>query len=189
MDTEQLKASDVPEDATALFDFWINTGEDNWFHGDAAFDQAFRERFIANYDSAMSGELHHWLATPLGAFSLIILLDQFPRNAFRGTPRVFAADAFARDMADESIAAEHDLAFDLSIRGFFYMPFMHSENLADQDKSIELQKDLSWDWRRPAARHREIIRNFDRFPHRNRILGRTTTPEEKNYLETGGYGW
>lgn len=173
--------------AQELYEFWISAGPDRWFDESREFDDRFREAFGGVYEVAASRGLEFWLDQPLSALSLVILLDQFPRNAFRGTPRAYASDPLAREMAVIAIAKGHDLAFGLDLRGFFYMPFMHSEALADQDNSVELQRELAWDWRRPAARHREIIAAFGRFPHRNAILGRTSTPEEQQYLDNGGF--
>ena len=174
-------------EAEDLYDFWIAAGPDRWFDKDEEFDRAFRDRFLSLYERAAEGQCTAWLDRPSSALSLIILLDQFPRNSFRGTPRVFATDPMAREMASIAIERGHDMAFDLDLRGFFYMPFMHSEDLADQNKSVELQRELAWDWRRPALRHRDIIAAFGRFPHRNAILGRKTTAEEQHYLENGGF--
>jgi uncharacterized protein (DUF924 family) len=171
----------------AVLDFWINAGKEKWFDGDEEFDHAFLEGFLPLHEAATRGDLAEWNTTPVGALSLILLLDQFPRNAFRGTPRAYSSDALARQTAEAAIAAGHDRQFDSVLRGFFYMPFMHSENVADQDQSVALQRDLSWDWRRPAARHHDIIKRFGRFPHRNRILGRESTPDELRYLDEGGF--
>lgn len=177
----------TPPAAVELLDFWRKAGETRWFSRDDEFDRTFRERFLALYRAAARSDLAGWTATPVGALGLVILLDQFPRNAFRGTAEIYATDALARDTAEAAIAAGHDRRFGTELRGFFYMPFMHSEDLADQERSVSLQRELSWDWRRPAARHRDIIKRFGRFPHRNAVLGRVSTPEEKRYLDEGGF--
>jgi uncharacterized protein (DUF924 family) len=187
MSTQNSGEGAVPPAAKAVLDFWISAGKDKWFHGDEEFDQDFRERYLPLYEAATQGDLAEWSGIPVGALSLILLLDQFPRNAFRGTPRAYSSDVLARQTAGAAIAAGHDRRVDPDLRGFFYMPFMHSESIADQDRSVALQSDLAPDWRRPAARHRDIIARFGRFPHRNRILGRATTPEEKRYLDDGGF--
>ena len=135
----------------------------------------------------MQGGCASWISTASSALSLVVLFDQFPRNAFRESPQAYASDPLARAAATAAIERGHDKHFGLDLRGFFYMPFMHSEDLVDQDRSIELQRELAWDWRRPAARHRAIIAAFGRFPHRNAILGRVTTPEEQRYLDGGGF--
>lgn len=187
MSTGNPNENAIPPGAKAVLDFWIGAGKDKWFDGDEEFDRDFHQRCLTLYEAAVRGEMAEWSTTPVGALSLILLLDQFPRNAFRGTTRAYYSDVLARQTAAAGIAAGHDRHFDSELRGFFYMPFMHSENIADQDRSVALQSDLSWDWRRPAARHRDIIARFGRFPHRNRILGRETTPEEKRYLDGGGF--
>jgi uncharacterized protein (DUF924 family) len=168
-------------------DFWIGAGEDRWFDADEEFDRAFRDHCLSLHEAAAREELTGWSATAVGALGLILLLDQFPRNAFRGTPRAYSTDVLARRIAEAAIAAGQDRHFGSNLRGFFYMPFMHSESIADQDRSVALQSDLSWDWQRPAARHRDIIARFGRFPHRNRILGRENTPAEQRYLDDGGF--
>lgn len=184
---ETPSAGAPPAEAVAVLDFWTEAGMEKWFTKSEEFDCAFRDAFLPLHEAAARGDLAHWSATPVGALSLVILLDQFPRNCFRGTDRIWASDALARDVADAAIAAGFDRHFVDDLRGFFYMPFMHSEDLADQERSVALHADLSWDWRRPAGRHRDIIARFGRFPHRNQILGRTSTPEEQRYLEEGGF--
>ena len=119
--------------------------------------------------------------------ALVILLDQFPRNSFRNTPRMYATDAMARKIADAALKAGHDQAVEPALRLFFYLPFGHSENLADQDRSVALNESLGDPNLSHAKRHRDIIRRFGRFPHRNPILGRAMTPEEQHYLDEGGY--
>jgi uncharacterized protein (DUF924 family) len=170
-----------------VYEFWLEAGSERWFDQDDAFDRRFRDRFLPLYEVASQGGCAGWLRQPISALSLIVMLDQFPRNCFRGTPRAYDSDPLAREMAAKSIERGQDKALGLDLRGFFYMPFMHSENLADQDRSIDLQRELSWDWRRPAARHRDIVAAFGRFPHRNAILGRVTTAEEQRYLDNGGF--
>ena len=124
---------------------------------------------------------------PDGALALCILLDQFPRNAFRNTPRMFATDARARAIAQMAIESAFDDAVDEDLRQFLYMPFMHSEDIADQDRCVELTQGLATDNHRYAVLHRDIIRRFGRFPHRNDILGRASTPEERQFLADGGF--
>lgn len=187
MSSEDSGEGAVPSQAAGVLDFWMNAGVDKWFHGDQAFDREFHERFLHLHEAVARGDLTEWSSTPVGALGLILLLDQFPRNAFRGTPRAYSSDALARQTADAAIAAGHDRRFDSDLRGFFYMPFMHAESVADQDRSMALQSDLSWDWRRPALRHHDIIARFGRFPHRNRILGRESMPDERRYLAEGGF--
>jgi uncharacterized protein (DUF924 family) len=117
----------------------------------------------------------------------VVLADQFPRNAFRGTPRMYATDDLARTIADAAIARGHDLGVEDALRLFFYLPFAHSEQLADQERSVALCRSLRADDLRHAEGHRDIIRRFGRFPHRNPIVGRTMTAAEQDYLDRGGF--
>jgi uncharacterized protein (DUF924 family) len=174
----------TPDDVVA---FWREAGPKRWFKKDDAFDRVFRERFLATHEAAARGELAEWQRSPTGALALVILLDQFPRNAFRGTARVYATDEAARRAADAAIAAGHDRKIAKGLRIFFYLPFEHSENLADQDRSVELLRGSNKRQRRFSEHHREIIRRFGRFPHRNAILGRPTTPDEQRFLDEGGF--
>ena len=179
--------TDTPEDALAIVDFWREAGRDRWFTKDPAFDRQFHDRCLALHEAAAAGELQGWSATPLGALALVLLLDQFPRNCFRGTPRMYATDALAREMATTAIQAGHDQAVDAELRPFFYLPFEHSESLADQHRSVELMRHLGEPVLKYAEEHRDIIQRFGRFPHRNPILGRATTPEEQRFLDEGGF--
>jgi uncharacterized protein (DUF924 family) len=173
-----------PEDVVR---FWREAGPKRWFRRDDAFDALFRERFLAAHEAAASGQLAHWAATPDGSLALVILLDQFPRNAFRGTPRMYATDAQARRAADAAIAAGHDLAVNPQLRPFFYLPFEHSEQLADQDRCVRLSEPLGGEDLRFARHHRDIVARFGRFPHRNAVLGRTSSTEEERFLAEGGF--
>ena len=177
----------VPVDARAIVDFWRAAGPGLWFAKDPKFDRRFRERFLWLYLAATRGELADWPKTPEGAIALVILLDQFPRNSFRGTPRMYATDTMARQIADAALKAGHDQAVEAGLRLFFYLPFGHSESLADQDRSVALSEGLGEPNLSHAKRHRDIIRRFGRFPHRNPILGRAMTQEEQRYLDDGGY--
>jgi len=179
---------DLPApEAIAVVNFWREAGPKLWFAKDDAFDRKFRERFLALHEAAARGELNGWLATEDGALALMVLLDQFPRNAFRGTPRMYATDALARELANTAIAAGHDRAVEPQLQLFFYLPFGHSENLADQERSVALNRRLGQPTLSHAERHHDIVRRFGRFPHRNPILGRTMRPEEQDYLDRGGY--
>ena len=159
-----------------------------WFAEDADFDRRFRDTFLSAYDAARRGELDEWLTAPDGALALLILLDQFPRNAFRGTPRIYESDARAREVADHAIAAGYDRQICPLLRAFIYMPLHHSERLADQERAVELMRELGEVPTRDAEHHRDIVRRFGRFPHRNAMLGRSTTAEERDYLDQGGFG-
>lgn len=173
-------------DAENVLAYWTEAGPKKWFEKDEAFDRDFRERFLALHERAAAGELDEdWGEEPRAALALVILLDQFPRNAFRGSARAFATDAHARRVADRAIAAGFESQVPSALRFFFAMPFEHSESLADQDRSIALQRGLgTLEW---AEKHREIIARFGRFPHRNAVLGRESSDEERAFLASGGF--
>lgn len=168
--------------------FWREAGPQKWFRKDEDFDARFRERFLATHEAAARGDLDGWAQEAPGALALVILLDQFPRNAFRASPRMYATDPKAREVARAAIEAGFDLQVDPALRPFFYLPLMHSEELADHDRSVELARPLGGEHERYAQHHRSIIERFGRFPHRNAILGRTSTAEEAQFLEEGGFG-
>jgi uncharacterized protein (DUF924 family) len=170
-----------------VLSFWREAGPARWFRKDETFDTEFRSRFLACHEAATRGELDAWAADADGAFALLILLDQFPRNAFRGTARMFESDPKAREIARAAVAAGFDMQFEAGLRNFFYLPFMHSEDLADQDRAVEFARKLGDDPLRYAILHRDIIARFGRFPHRNAALGRVTTPEEQRFLDDGGF--
>ncbi len=169
--------------------FWLAAGPKRWFARDAAFDDEFRERFGALHFAAARRELDDWADRhgPRKAIALVLLLDQFARNAFRGTAHVHATDPLARLAAGRLIAAGLDLAVDTVLRPFCYLPFMHSESLADQQRSVELNRSLGGEPLRYALHHHDIVQRFGRFPHRNRMLGRDTTAEEQAFLDGGGF--
>ena len=170
-----------------VLSFWREAGPQRWFRKVDAFDAEFRSRFLHCHEAAVRGDLDAWTADPEGALALLILLDQFPRNAFRGSARMFDSDAKARAVARAAVAAGFDAMVDADVRNFFYLPFMHSEDLADQDRAVELTRVLGDDPLRYAIVHRDIIARFGRFPHRNAVLGRATTPEEQRFLDDGGF--
>ena len=184
---DSYREAAAPADAREVIAFWEGAGPALWFAKDDAFDRRFRERFLPLHEAAERGELDGWNATPEGALALMILLDQFPRNAFRGTPRMYATDAAARTLADAAIAAWHDRLVAPDLQTFFYLPFGHSEDLADQERAVELCGRLGGRNLEQAEHHRDIVRRFGRFPHRNAILGRPMTKEEEEYLAGGGY--
>ncbi len=167
--------------------FWSDAGPDRWFRKNLAFDQLLRERFLDLHLAAARREIDDWVAEPPGALALMILLDQFPRNAFRGTPHMYATDPMARHFARLAVAAGHMDAVEPALRLFFCLPFAHSENLDDQDKSVELNALLGPTERSHAEGHRDIVRRFGRFPHRNPLLLRETTAEERAFLDEGGF--
>ena len=170
-----------------VIDFWVEAGPDRWFTKDEAFDALCRERFLLTHEAAARGDLNEWELSPRGALALCILLDQFPRNMFRGTRRAYQTDATAVMVADRAIERGHDQAIAPELRRFLYLPFMHSEDLAEQERSVTLNEALgeedSIHW---ARHHRDIIAKFGRFPHRNAILGRQSTPEELAFLADEG---
>ena len=158
-----------------------------WFAKDADFDRRFREAFIQAHEAAARGDLDGWAATAEGALALLLLLDQFPRNVFRGMPRMYATDAAARRIAAAAVDAGHDQGMPRELRTFFYLPFGHSEDLADQERSVKLCAPLGPPDSVQAEGHHDIVKRFGRFPHRNRVLGRNMTPEEQEFLDRGGY--
>ncbi len=168
-----------------------------WWRKDAAFDQLIRDRFGALHEAVSAGERDAWLASPRGRLAFIIVLDQFSRNMFRGSGRTHAGDARAVEVAREGVELGVDRQLAHDERGLFYMPFMHSESLADQDRCFELFSSWRDELRGPlraqvaglltyAEKHRDIVRRFGRFPHRNALLGRESTPEEKEFLAQPG---
>jgi uncharacterized protein (DUF924 family) len=178
-----------------VLDFWFaDEHKALWFKPSAAFDTTIRERFGALVESAIAGRLSEWEAAPDSCLALVILLDQLPRNAWRGTPRAFSGDAMARAVASRAVAGGIDRQIPLARRYFLYLPFEHSEDLADQERAVALF--YAWAEEYPEAeranakeqlryvdRHKEIIERFGRFPHRNAILGRPSTPEEEAFLK------
>jgi uncharacterized protein (DUF924 family) len=166
--------------------FWFEeTSPEQWFTSDPAFDEEIHKRFGTLHAEACAGGLERWMETPEGALALIILLDQFSRNMFRGKGEAFAQDAMARGLADKAIEAGHDMATPAERRAFFYMPFMHAEDLDAQEKCIALVRErLGEDSTNlPHAKwHRDVIAEFGRFPFRNIALGRPSTREEIAFL-------
>ncbi|BAT57648.1 hypothetical protein GJW-30_1_00155 [Variibacter gotjawalensis] len=168
--------------------FWRDAGFEKWYAKDEAFDNECRNRFLATHEEAAAGKLAAWEENAEGALALLILTDQFPRNMFRGSPRTFATDPLARAIADRAIARGFDRAIGMPMQTFFYLPFEHSELLADQELSLELFKALGdADGLKWAIDHYDIIKRFGRFPHRNVVLGRETTPDERAFLQSGGF--
>ncbi|HEY1426175.1 MAG TPA: DUF924 family protein [Caulobacteraceae bacterium] len=182
----------MPAQPADVVEFWRQAGSDRWFEKDAAFDEAIRLKYEGAHHAAARGEHDAWIETAEGALALVILLDQFPRNLYRGSAHQFATDPLARKVAAEAIARGHDRAFDHDLRSFFYLPYAHSEDMADQDRGVALcqaQADEAGDpelvkW---ALLHRFIVDRYGRFPHRNRALGRENTPDEQAFLDAGGF--
>ncbi len=179
-----------------ILDFWFDNPPTDamreiWFKNDPAFDAEIRRRFQGDVDAAREGTRDDWARTARGALALLLLLDQFARNLYRGEALAFAGDARAHRVAEGAIAAGFDLAHAPIARVFFYLPFEHSEDLSDQDRALALFERLPpAPWRDRtlefARRHRDIVRRFGRFPHRNPALGRTSTPEEIEFLKEPG---
>ena len=168
--------------------FWFAPGgEKRWFEADPAVDDEIARRFGATVAAALAGELAAWAGSPDGALALCLLLDQFPRNIWRGTPRAFCYDTLARKVASDAIAAGHDRAVPASRHLFFYLPFEHSEDLADQKRCMTLMRALGDPEQLGyARRHHDVIARFGRFPHRNAILGRESTEDELVFLQQPG---
>lgn len=179
----------TPQD---ILSFWLDEVDSaDWYRQSDGVDQAVRERFGDAYDGAMEGRFGLWLTFPTGVLAYAILLDQFPRNMFRGAPRAFEADPIALSAVKQAIEKGWDLKIDPPARQFFYLPLMHAENLCEQDRCVRLMKDRLPDEGNNllhAQTHREIIRRFGRFPYRNAALGRTTTAAEQAFMDQGGYG-
>lgn len=168
--------------------FWRQAGPQKWFKKVSAFDEAIRLKFEPVHHRAARGEYDSWAQSPEGALALLILLDQFPRNLYRNSAHAVATDPKARSIARAAVEAGFDRQVDPALRTFFYLPFEHSEDLADQDYGLALNTEagdpdnIKW-----AAIHRDIIVQFGRFPHRNGALGRVTTPQEQEFLDEGGF--
>jgi len=178
----------MPSDPADILAFWRAAGPDKWFEKNDAFDAEIRERFRDTYAAGAAGRLAAWEEDAEGALALVIVLDQFPRNMFRGDARTYAADPLARAVAQRAIARGFDQTYVPPERRFFYLPFTHSENLADQERCVALNRAAADEegtkW---AELHADIIRRFGRFPHRNGALGRATTAEEQAFLDGGGF--
>ncbi|TFH86410.1 DUF924 domain-containing protein [Billgrantia azerbaijanica] len=177
-----------PPGADAVLDFWFRElAPAQWFRKDPALDAAIAERFGALLDAAVRGELWTWRRSPPGRLAEVIVLDQFSRNTHRDTPRAFAADPIALVLAQEAVAQGLDQALPTRRRVFLYMPYMHSESLAIHDEALRLfdQPGLEENLRY-ERHHRDILVRFGRYPHRNAILGRESTPEELAFLEQPG---
>ena len=190
----------APAEVRDILEFWFGLAKGlgspriEWFRKDPKFDAEIRKRFGESHAAAASGGLNAWRASPEPMLALVILLDQFSRNLYRNDARAFAQDEMARSCAVEALRRGDDQGFLPVQRQFLYLPFEHSEALADQEKAVELMASLegfeetrgltAW-----AEKHRDIIRRFGRFPHRNAILGRESTPEEVEFLKHPGSGF
>jgi uncharacterized protein (DUF924 family) len=167
--------------------FWREAGYEKWFRGGAAFDAECRERFLDAHFAAARRECEHWMDSAEGALALLILLDQIPRNIFRGSGHAFATDPLALHYARRAVDLGLDAEIEPALRAFVYMPFEHSEDLADQRRAVALFQALGDEgYTGYALAHLEVIERFGRFPHRNRALGRINTPQEQAWLDAGG---
>lgn len=183
-------ADDTQSDPASVLAFWVEAGPASWFKSDPAFDAEIRTRFVSTWRAALEAGRAPWSDTPEAVLASVILLDQFPRNMFREDACAFATDAIARDLVRTALAQDMDLAIAGPERHFFYMPLIHAEDLADQDAAIAVITAHMPDPNRllHARAHRRIIRQFGRFPFRNKALGRETTADEQAFLDAGGYG-
>jgi len=176
------------ETEKSVVEFWRAAGPQRWFERNEAFDAEFRQRFEALHYQAARRGCEDWLHTAEGALGLQILLDQFPRNCFRGTAHSYATDGLARHYAMRTIEEGLDRELAPLLRAFIYLPFEHSEDPHDQDRSVAMFEVLGdLEYLKFAELHRDIIRRFGRFPHRNAVLGRIPTPDELHFLAEGGF--
>lgn len=177
----------TPRAAQELVDFWRDAGRSKWFSKNASFDATFASRFHDMHYCAARRELAGWMDRPESALALILLLDQYPRNAFRGTGHMFATDGLALHYARQALAADFLPQIEPALRNFVCLPFMHAEDPGIQEEAVALYRvhvpdSMCW-----ALKHRDIIQRFGRFPHRNPELGRETTVEEQEFLDEGGF--
>ena len=175
-------------DYREVISFWQNAGYQKWFARDDAFDAEFRRRFESAHFAAARGEYEAWMESAEGALALQILLDQFPRNCFRGNAHSYATDGLARHYARRAVEAGFDQQVEPALRTFLYLPFEHSEAMVDQELAMELFGKMdNEELTKYAVLHRDLIARFGRFPHRNAALGRESTQEEIDYLASGGF--
>lgn len=172
-----------------VLDFWFAAGKEKWFVKDEAFDRDITERFQDAHEAAKDGAYDGWKESTEGCLALIILLDQFPRNMYRDSAKAFAADPKALALAKEVVAQGRDVEVPADARVWLYLPFEHSEERTDQDRSVELFERLGDEETAKWARvHADVIKRFGRFPHRNKVLGRESTADEVEFLKGGGFG-
>lgn len=178
----------MPATPNDVLGFWRHAGPEKWFNKNSRFDESIRLKFEPVHHRAARGEYDAWAVTAEGALALLILLDQFPRNLYRESGHAFATDPKARSIARAAIESGFHLKLEPEVRGFFILPFEHSEDPVDQDfclavaAELEDPEVLKW-----AKIHHDIIARFGRFPHRNAALGRTTTAAEQAFLDEGGF--
>lgn len=177
-----------PNQADAVIEFWHDVGSEGWFKKDETVDQRFRDLFYDLHFAAARQECEHWLSQPNSGLALMLLLDQFPRNVFRNTAHMFATDPLARHYARRFLDSGLIEQVDADLRLFVCLPFVHSEALTDHDYALTVYQRYAPDSLGWLEHHRSIIVRFGRYPHRNATLGRTTTPEEQEFLDSGGFG-
>lgn len=182
-----MNAGHSATSASDVLSFWQEAGPEKWFDKNVEFDDAFHDRFRDLHFAAARRELEVWLETPETSLALLLLLDQFPRNCFRNTAHMYATDPLARHYAQDIITRGHDKAIDAELRIFFYLPLMHSEDLLDQERCCELCAPLGERYLPFAIEHRDIIKRFGRFPHRNDVLLRESSADERSFLAEGGF--
>jgi len=185
--TVKRSMNDYSIDPQTIVDFWRDLGPEGWFRKDDAVDATIRQRFGDVYERAARGELDEWAEEPNGALALVILLDQFPRNMFRGSSRMFATDDKALALARTALARGDHYGVGEDVNQFFAMPLMHSETLADQEDCVRWMEEIGEENVPYAIEHRDIIARFGRFPHRNAVLERASTPDEDRFLHEGGF--
>ncbi|WP_062017731.1 DUF924 family protein [Aureimonas sp. AU4] len=179
--------SDYSIDPQSVVDFWREIGPEGWFRKDPELDRTITSRFGDLYERAARGHLDSWADEPNGALALVILLDQFPRNMFRGTPRAFETDEKALKLARAALARGDHYHVGEDVNQFLAMPLMHSEKLADQEDCVRWMGEIGEENVPFAIEHRDIVQRFGRFPHRNAVLGRESSSEELRFLEEGGF--
>ncbi|MBB3999356.1 DUF924 family protein [Aureimonas pseudogalii] len=179
--------SDYSTDPQTIVDFWRDLGPEGWFVKDEALDDTIRQRFGDLHERAALGEFDAWAQDPNGSLALVLLLDQFPRNMFRGETRAFATDAAALSIAKAALARGDHYHVGEDVNQFFAMPLMHSEDLEDQEACVRWMEEIGEENVSFAVEHRDIVQRFGRFPHRNAILGRTSSAEETAFLDAGGF--
>ncbi|KIQ96926.1 DUF924 family protein [Lysobacter sp. A03] len=174
--------------AEAVLEFWREAGPDMWFGGGEAFDRRVREHLLDAHMAASRGELQEWMESAESAMALVLLLDQIPRHIFRASAHAYATDPLACEVATRAVGHGFDTQIDPELRRFFYLPFTHSEDPMQQQRSVELHRTMPGEepdkW---ALHHQAIIERFGRFPHRNALFGRATTPTEQAWLDEGGF--
>lgn len=175
------------ENPATVVQFWRDAGPPAWFAKSDDFDTRLRTRFLDAHMAAARREHENWMHDAEGALALMILLDQFPRNAFRNTGHMYATDALALHYAKRLLESGFDQQIETQMRVFCYLPFSHSEDLEDQVRAVALNQGIGQPWLAHAEEHWQVVERFGRFPHRNAMLGRATTAEERAFLEAGGF--